>query len=115
MGIETEQKATNRGLHSIFEDEILPQELAALANRSSAATRPAEDPGGLPDFARCVVGEDQQSPFFQHTLHLLEDGAQNGLWRDWAADAPAKRHPGLTGLALSGGGIRSSTLNMGIV
>jgi hypothetical protein len=110
-----EQGASNRGLHSIFEDEVFPAELSALESRSSAATRSAEDPRGLPDFTRHLVGEDQHSPFFRHTLELLADAEQSRLWGDWAAESPTRRHKGLTGLALSGGGIRSSTLNLGIV
>jgi hypothetical protein len=108
-------EATNRGLQSIFEDEVFPDELAALANRSSASTRPVEDPQGLPDFAKHLVPPEQQSPFFQHTLQLLKNADQDRSWEDWADQEPAKRHGGLVGLALSGGGIRSSTLNLGIV
>lgn len=110
-----EQGASNRGFHSIFEEEVFPAELSALAARSSAATRSTEDPRGLPDFTRHLVSEEQRSPFFRHTLELLADTDQDRYWGGWAAESPTRRHKGLTGLALSGGGIRSSTLNLGIV
>jgi hypothetical protein len=109
------EDAANRGLHSIFEDGVFPAELSAVAGRSPAATRPPDRPRGLPDFARCWNAAEPQSPFFQHTLQLLEDPEQDRRWDEWASQDPARRHAGLTGLALSGGGVRSSTLNLGIV
>lgn len=109
------EDAANRGLHSIFEDEVLPGELAALASRSSAATRPPNQPRGLPDFARYWNAAEAQSPFLQHTLRLLQSSRQDRRWNEWASADPARRHGGLIGLALSGGGIRSSTLNLGII
>jgi len=48
-------------------------------------------------------------------LGLLQGDEQDSLWENWVQGAPKSRHKGLTGLALSGGGIRSSTLNLGIL
>jgi hypothetical protein len=98
-----------------FEDTVFPEELALLKGRSSAATRSPADPSGLPDFKSRLIPNAGRSPFLQHTLTLLEDGDQNDLWEAWAGEQAEKRHKGLTGLALSGGGIRSSTLNLGII
>jgi hypothetical protein len=107
--------AEDRRLDPPFEDIVFPEELAALKGRSSASTRSPGDPGGLPDFAANLNQNEEKSPFFQHTLSLLDNESQHKEWAKWAEKRPGKRHRGLTGLALSGGGIRSSTLNLGIV
>lgn len=107
--------ADDRQLDPKFEDIVFPDELKALKDRSSASTRSPVNPGGLPDFAANLNPDEEKSPFFQHTLSLLENESQNDLWEAWAEKKPGKRHRGLTGLALSGGGIRSSTLNLGII
>ena len=98
-----------------FEDIVFPGELLSLKTRSSASTRDSKDPHGLPDFSKYLKPDDEKSPFFLNTLSLLENEDQNERWESWAKEKPEKRHKGLTALALSGGGIRSSTLNLGIV
>jgi hypothetical protein len=105
------------GLDPAFEGTIFPQELKSLEQRSSARTRAEGDARGLPDFeAHCFKGgTTDRSPFFEHTLELLTQDDQNAAWKQWVAEDPENRHGGLTGLALSGGGIRSATLNLGIV
>jgi len=97
-----------------FEDFVFPLELVSVRERSSAATRSGIDESRLPDFDKERTASEKYSPFFQHTLKLLQDPEQQKSWKDWADEDQDKRHAGLTGLALSGGGIRSSTINLGI-
>jgi hypothetical protein len=101
-------------LDPAFDDHVLPAELAALRERSSARTRRAGDESGLPDFQAHIADPDALSPFFRDVLARLDDDAQHQCWRAWVRQAPERRHGGMTGLAFSGGGIRSSTLNLGI-
>ena len=65
--------ADDRQLDPKFEDIVFPEELKALKDRSSASTRSPVDPGGLPDFAANLNPDEEKSPFFQHTLSLLEN------------------------------------------
>ena len=97
-----------------FDDLVLPAELAAIAERSSAATRSQDSPSGLPAFDECVDSSDR-SAFLERTLELLHEDNQDKLWGKFADDNEGKAHAGLTGLALSGGGIRSASVNLGIV
>jgi hypothetical protein len=97
-----------------FEEVVFPAELKAIANRSSAATRSADFAEGLPDY-ETIVDPDGQSAFLQHTLTLLHEDDQDKRWKDYAGEDREKRHAGLTGLAFSGGGVRSASLNLGIV
>jgi hypothetical protein len=99
----------------LLDETVRKKELAALSRRSSARARPQNARSGLPDFDAYLRDDDGFSPFFEHTRAMLEDETQQTLWREWAEQAPDTRHGGLTGLALSGGGIRSSTINLGIL
>lgn len=98
-----------------FDELVFPGELKALASRSSAASRSSDDPLGLPDLQNMLEPDQSRSAFFEHTLELLGDKEQDKLWKQYAVDGPAQKHAGLTGLALSGGGIRSASVNLGIV
>jgi hypothetical protein len=97
-----------------FENDVLAAELAAVKQRSAAATRSQKAPEGLPDFTAHLNSTESFSPFFERTRALLETPEQEKRWREWAAEKPRARHAGLTGVAFSGGGIRSSTINLGI-
>jgi len=97
-----------------FDDLVFPAELKAWAERSSAATRAEDDTRGLPDFKDSTPAEDR-SAFLERTLELLSEDGQDARWAKYADDDPDTRHAGLTGLALSGGGIRSASVNLGIV
>ncbi|MDJ0710719.1 MAG: hypothetical protein QNJ14_10025 [Woeseiaceae bacterium] len=97
-----------------FEDLVLPAELKAISARSSAATRGEQSPAGLPDYDQFVADGDR-SAFLERTFELLREDDQDELWNEYAEADPDRRHAGLTGLALSGGGIRSASVNLGIV
>ncbi len=102
-------------LDPVFDEFVLPKELHALAARAAAQSRPAGRETGLPDFAAHLSPAEAPSPFLVDLLTRLDDADQNQCWQAWVDQAPAgRRHGGLTGLALSGGGVRSSTLNLGI-
>jgi hypothetical protein len=101
-------------LDPVFDEQVLPAELQALAERGAAQTRRAGDEKGLPDFA-AHLDTAELSPFLRDLFARLDDHEQHQCWRAWVQQAPERRHGGLTGLALSGGGVRSSTLNLGIV
>lgn len=100
---------------SAFDEHVLPAELTALAMRGSAASRRVPGARELPDFAAHLHSREPLSTFFEELLEKLHHPAEERRWRLWADQAPNGRHPGLTGLAVSGGGVRSSTFNLGIV
>ena len=104
-------------LDAEFAKDVYPAEIAALRKRASARTRSKERPSSLPDFdTHLRFGANTgRSAFLARTLALLTDPDQERRWQEWAGEKPEQRHGGLTGLALSGGGIRSSTINLGIV
>ena len=108
MNLGQKRNEKDDRLDPTFDDEVLPKELEELRGRSSGATRKNGDTVGLPDFSNQlhVSSGGNFSPFFERTLELLQDKKQQTLWREWADEEPDKRHGGLTGLALSGGGIR---------
>lgn len=66
---------------------------------------------GLPNFEALNDGEDKEKPseFLSNVLDEIRTKEQNEAWGNY------DRHNGLVGLALSGGGIRSSTFNLGIL
>lgn len=72
-----------------FEDFVFPLELTSIRGRSSAATRSGTDESGLPDFDRERTAGEEYSPFFQHTLNLLQDTDQQDLWKNWADEDQA--------------------------
>ena len=67
---------------------------------------------GLPDFDSNLIDGEHQSDELRTLIEEMTSDEQNALWEN--ADSESCR-PGLIGISFSGGGIRSSTFNLGIV
>lgn len=104
-----------RGPRGAFE-QVFETELQAVSKRraahaeektdSSGEQRPS-DHGSLPAF---------DNPCGALKEVLENQGAAENAWRVAVEKGPAEfRHTGLVGLALSGGGIRSATFNLGVL
>ena len=93
----------------VFTDELNDVNQRHLADKNGDIHQRSEQQ--LLDFDRYILPESERSPCFNELLADIGD-EKNDL--AWQADDECK-HKGLVGLAFSGGGIRSSTLNLGVL
>lgn len=93
--------------------EIFRAELSSVAQRREKKNYYESDSFELPDFETCLVDHDRRSGVLVDLIQAIKSEDQNKRWST-CSDTDDFR-PGLVGLAFSGGGIRSSTFNLGIV
>lgn len=101
---------------SVFKREVFGRELKDVRNRLLPDGDRRLD--GLPDFEKRLLEGDKRSPILNKVLKDLQSDAENEAWRNAVAEAKEEGiagHDGLIGLALSGGGIRSATFNLGVI
>ncbi|MBF8269664.1 MAG: putative Acyl transferase/acyl hydrolase/lysophospholipase [Gammaproteobacteria bacterium] len=94
--------------------EVFKSELSAIQERR-ANHKIYADPAAfnLPGFETCLPEPAARSDALNDVLTALNDEGQNKLWS--AASDKDDYRAGLIGLAFSGGGIRSSSFNLGIL
>jgi len=100
--------------------KVFKTELESVRERRKALDRNADD---IPNLEADLSPKTHDSVVMREVLANLTDGEQNERWQVAAAierepeDGPRDFcfHPGLVGLAFSGGGIRSATFNLGIL
>lgn len=93
--------------------EIFRAELSSVAQRRANKSHYERDSFELPDFESCLVDPDRRSGVLVDLIQAINSEGQNTRWS--ACSDTDDFRPGLVGLAFSGGGIRSSTFNLGIV
>ena len=118
-------------------DDVFEEELKIVTNRKIPKSREKQEKlqknGTLPnaDFKKRGTGllafqdllppQNERSPMFNKVIEKLASKKQNKKWAQAAKDQTdtglqrRAKHDGLVGLALSGGGIRSATFNLGIL
>ena len=94
--------------------EVFKSELSAIEERR-AGRKIYTDPSAfeLPGFEASLPPPESRSDALNNILAGLNDPDQNRLWSD--AGETDNYRAGLVGLAFSGGGIRSSSFNLGIL
>jgi hypothetical protein len=90
---------------------VFPAELKNIGRRRKLQLGTDETNFALPDFQEHLIAEERQSEAFRTVLSEMAEPSQADSWK---TDSDTYR-PGLVGLALSGGGIRSATFNLGIL
>ena len=100
--------------HTVAIDEVQLEESRCIAERR--AQHGIADHEQFAQLAETLdIPEAQRSGALRGLLTQLNDPEQTARWREHAA-RPEKRGMGnLVGLALSGGGIRSATFNLGVL
>jgi hypothetical protein len=95
---------------------VRQEELAAIAERRAAAgIHNHNDFADLDATVTESITQRHLAPPFQEVLRQLNDETQTAAWREHAAQVGEPAAANLTGLAFSGGGIRSATFNLGVL
>jgi hypothetical protein len=90
---------------------IFADELKNIGKRRHRQLGTSETNFDLPDFQNHLVDEEYQSEALRRTISEMSEPDQSSCW----TGTSESYRPGLVGLALSGGGIRSATFNLGIL
>jgi len=104
-----------RRAHTVAIDEVQEAE-----SQSIHARRRNHEIGNHEDFVKLSdtldIPSEQRSGLLRGLLDKLNDPAQTRLWQEHAKAHPERKAIGnFFGLALSGGGIRSATFNLGVL
>ena len=106
---ELEAIDARRKKHNPATDQTLNRFQRLEREITSSPTDPASGQGGE------VFPAAERTTAFNNLLDQLQDPEQADLWKDHYDKPGQSGRPDLIGLAFSGGGIRSSTFNLGIL
>jgi hypothetical protein len=104
-----------------FDEHVFPAELSDIKQRriinkdGVTITRGDHEHLALDDF---LDSDEERTSVFNNVIEELYNPQNDAAWDDWLLQKDGKKddiQKGLTGLAFSGGGIRSATFNLGVL